>query len=162
MFSPAASYATFPGGNGKIAFAANERLYTVNPDGTGLSPVPTTACEGLEPDWHPDGVQIGFIERCGPSPTFDISVVNVDGTGLHKLFASNSDDSQIDWARNGSQFLFASEMSGNREIYLSNAAGTQVVNLTNNPAEMSGQPGRPPETESLSRATAAAISRSTR
>jgi Tol biopolymer transport system component len=134
LLAPGASHATFPGGNGKIAFAANERLYTVNANGTSPTPVPTTSCEGLEPDWHPDGGQLGFIERCGPSGTFDLSVVNVDGTGLRKLYASNTDDAQIDWSRDGSKFLFISYINGNREIYLSDAAATQVINLTNNPA----------------------------
>ena len=103
MLSPAASYATSPGGNGKIAFASNERLFTIDPDGSNLTGIPTTSCEGLEPDWAPDGQTIAFIERCGPSRTFDLSMVNVDGTGLRRIYATNRDDARIDWSPDGSQ-----------------------------------------------------------
>ena len=135
VLSPAASYATSPGGNGKIAFASNERLFTIDPDGSNLTGIPTTSCEGLEPDWAPDGQTIAFIERCGPSRTFDLSMVNVDGTGLRRIYATNRDDARIDWSPDGSQALFISDVSGNREIYLSDAGFTHIVNLTNNAAE---------------------------
>lgn len=134
LLGPVASYATSPGGNGKIAFASNERLFTINPDGSGLAQVPTTSCEGLEPDWAPDGRTISFIERCGPTGTFDLSSVDVDGTGLRRLYATPADDARIDWSPDGSKALFISDVSGNREIYVSDAGFTQVVNLTNSPA----------------------------
>jgi Tol biopolymer transport system component len=135
LLLPASSQATSPGGNGKIAFASNEELFTIDPDGTDLTRIPTTSCEGLEPDWAPDSRAIGFIERCGPSGTFDLSVVNVDGTALRRIYATNRDDARIDWSPDGSQALFISDASGNREIYKSDAGFTQVVNLTNSPRD---------------------------
>ena len=135
LLLPAASQATSPGSNGKIAFASNEELFTIDPDGSNLTRVPTTSCEGLEPDWAPDGHTIGFIERCGPSGTFDLSVVDVNGAGLQRIYATNRDDARIDWSPDGLQALFISDASGNREIYRSNAAFTQVVNLSNSPGD---------------------------
>jgi tol-pal system beta propeller repeat protein TolB len=134
VMAPAASQATFPGDNGKLVFASNERLFTIDPDGSNLTRIPTTSCEGLEPDWAPDGRRIGFIERCGPSGSFDISVVNVDGTGLKRLYASNRDDARIDWSPDGSKFLFISDQSGNREIYLRDALAGRLTRLTRHPA----------------------------
>jgi len=128
-----ASYATSPGSNGKIAFALDERLFTINADGSGLTQVPTS-CEALEPDWAPDGRTIAFIARCGPSGTFDLRAIDVGGTGLRELYATDADDARIDWSPDGSKVLFISDVSGNREIYVSDAGFTQVVNLTNNPA----------------------------
>ena len=126
-----AGHATSPGVNGRIAFAGNEELFTIEADGTGLTRVPTTSCEGLEPDWAPDGHTIGFIERCGPSGTFDLSAVDVDGTGLRRIYATSRDDARIDWSPDGSRALFISDISGNREIYLSDAGFTRATNLTN-------------------------------
>jgi Tol biopolymer transport system component len=135
LASPPVSYATAPGTNGKLAFASNEQLFTIDPDGSNLTQVPTTSCEGLEPDWAPDGHTLGFIERCGPTHTFDLSVVDVDGSGLRRVYATNRDDARIDWSPDGSRALFISDVSGNREIYLSDAAFVSVTNLTNNPGE---------------------------
>ena len=129
-----ASFATSPGANGKIAFASNEELFTIDADGANLTRIPTTSCEGLEPDWAPDGHTIGFIERCGPSGTFDLAAVDVDGTGLRGMFASNTDDAALDWSPDGSHVLFISYLNGNREIYLTDAAFGAIANLTNDPA----------------------------
>jgi TolB protein len=126
--------ATSPGANGKLAFASNQQLFTIDPDGSNLTRVPTISCEGLEPDWAPDGHTIAFIERCGPSGTFDLSAIGVDGSGLRSMFASNTDDAAIDWSPDGRHVLFISYLNGNREIYLADAAFTAVINLTNNPA----------------------------
>ena len=158
--APAASQATSPGSNGKIAFASNEELFTIDPDGSSLTRVPTASCEGLEPDWAPDGHTIGFIERCGPSGTFDLSVVDVNGAGLRRIYATNRDDARIDWSPDGSQALFISDASGNREIYRSDAGFTQVVNLTNSPGRTTFRPGRPTGPRSRSPATGPATSRS--
>jgi WD40 repeat protein len=111
-----ASYATFPGANGKIVLASNERLFTINADGSRFAPVPTSSCEGLEPDWHPNGRVIGFIERCGPSGSFDLSVVNVN------------------WSRDGASFLFIADVAGNRDVYVKDLRTGLVRNLTNSPA----------------------------
>ena len=127
------AHATSPGNNGKIAFALNERLFTINADDSGLTQVPTS-CEALEPDWAPDGRTIAFIGRCGPSGSFDLRAIDVNGTGLRDLYATNADDARIDWSPDGSKVLFISDISGNREIYVSDAGFTRVVNITNSPA----------------------------
>ena len=134
LLVPAAAWGTSPGTNGKIAFASNEELFTMDPDGSNVTRIPTASCEGLEPDWAPDGHTIAFIERCGPSGTFDLSVIGVDGSGLRRVYATATDDAEIDWSPDGSQVLFISEVSGNREIYLSDAGFTHIMNLTNNSA----------------------------
>jgi Tol biopolymer transport system component len=130
LASPSTSHATSPGANGKIAFASNERLFTIDADGSNLTQVPTTSCEGLEPDWAPDGHTLGFIERCGPTHTFDLSVVDVDGSGLRRVYASGGDDAEIDWSPDGSQAVFISYVGDNGEIFLADANFTQITNLT--------------------------------
>jgi TolB protein len=135
LLLPPTAQATFPGGNGRIAFASDEVLFTIDPDGSGLTRIPTDSCEGLEPDWAPDGRTIGFIERCGPSGTFDLSAVDVDGAGLRRIYATNRDDARIDWSPDGSQALFISDISGDREIYVSDASFTRVTNISHSPGD---------------------------
>lgn len=65
-------------------------------------------------------------------------------------------------ARPGGQVAFASNRSGNYEIYTTNAAGTQVSpNLTHHPAYDSKPAISPDGRRSPSRATAMATARST-
>jgi uncharacterized repeat protein (TIGR01451 family) len=85
----APAHATFPGENGKIAFSSkrddpnpsgcgsscNYEIYTINPDGTGLTRL--TVDPGFDgfPSWSADGQKIAFSCSTG------ICVMNADGTG---------------------------------------------------------------------------------
>src|SRR3712207_8382853 len=65
--------ATFPGENGKIAFASNRttgegvnnlegdfEIFTMNRDGTGLQQLTENAASDFDPEWSPDGQRIVF------------------------------------------------------------------------------------------------------
>jgi Tol biopolymer transport system component len=137
--SPVAKVSRRPAGSeGTIVFARNERLFTINPDGSGLTQVATTICEGLEPAWSSDGRRIGFIHRCGPSGTFDLAMVNRDGSGLRALFATPTDDARIDFSPDDTRILFTSDVTGNRDIYVMDLGlgigATRTRNLTRNAA----------------------------
>ena len=74
----------------RIAFE-NGRLWTISPDGTGLSLVPTTAppdADGLGgalgPEWSPDGERIAYVARYMDFQEIDrfiFATVRPDGTG---------------------------------------------------------------------------------
>jgi TolB protein len=69
-FLPArAAQATFPGRNGRIAFAdlATGQIYAVNPDGTGLVQLTDTGPHRFagDPAWSPDGTHIVFEKWAG-------------------------------------------------------------------------------------------------
>src|SRR5215471_11235132 len=68
--SPA--WATFPGTNGRIAFAAlptldapGKQIYTIEPNGTGLRQLTHLTGDATSPHWSPDGTRIVF-ERDQP------------------------------------------------------------------------------------------------
>ena len=72
LLAPASASATFPGKNGRIAFTANSDVYSVNPDGTGLTQLTPNdgrfAAASL-PRWSPDGQRIAYVQLvqiCGP------------------------------------------------------------------------------------------------
>ena len=60
-----AAQATFPGGNGKIAFARSGDIWTMNPDGTGGANLTSSADSERNPAWPPDGKRIAFDSNDG-------------------------------------------------------------------------------------------------
>ena len=81
--------ATFPGPNGRIAFAdfGTGQLYSTNPDGTGLRQL-THVPEGsvaAQPDWSPDSRQITFWSDLGGEPR--LYVMDRDGSHQRLVFA---------------------------------------------------------------------------
>jgi hypothetical protein len=45
--APLPAHAAFPGANGKIAFNKSDGIYSVNPDGTGLTKLTAASCCGV-------------------------------------------------------------------------------------------------------------------
>lgn len=81
--------ATFPGPNGRIAFAdfGTGQLYSINPDGTALRQL-TNVPEGsvaAQPDWSPDSRQITFWSDLGGDPR--LYVMDRDGSHQRLVFA---------------------------------------------------------------------------
>jgi WD40-like Beta Propeller Repeat len=78
---PSSAQAAFPGHNGKIAFASNadgdDEIYTVNPDGSGLTQLTHNSERDWKPNWSADGSKILFNRGA----TNSIWVMNADGSG---------------------------------------------------------------------------------
>ena len=140
----------------KIAFIKDNQVWTMNADGsnergplTGPSAIasaPTsTGTVGLVGGWSPDGTQIIFdTNRTGNNEVFKI---NADGSNPVNLTNNpgspgvGASDVQPAWSPDGTKIAFRSERAGsptNRSIFVMNADGTDVTNLTgDSPAEES-------------------------
>ena len=133
LFEPSAN-AAFSGQNGKIAFegfVVDGRLaiFTVNPDGSGLTMLTASEANNSFPAWSADGSKIVFTsDRDGNE---EIYSMNADGSGQTRLTSNSSADEFPAWSPDGTQIVFKSNRNGNFEIYSMNADGSGQTQLTN-------------------------------
>jgi hypothetical protein len=140
----APAHAAFPGANGKIAFQRGTKLLTVNPDGTGLSQIVTTAYNSISsPKWSPDGQRIVFSGDMGDADTGPCTVLviaNADGSGQTEITGCLTEvaDYAPSWSPEGSKLAFEHTfhptLGGpiSSDIYTINADGSGLTKLTNN------------------------------
>ena len=118
--------------NGKqIAFAStldgNYNIFVVDVDGTNRIRLTNNPADDEHPDWSPDGNQIAFMShRHG---TWDIFFVNTKTFVETQLTDSQGDYREPSWSPDGSKIAMG-EM-GEGEIYVINADGTDLTNITN-------------------------------
>lgn len=122
----------------------NPEIYGVNADGGGLVRLTTHPGVDEAPTWSPDGTTLAFAsDRDGD---LDIFTMAANGTGLTNLTSSPGSDFEPQWSPVDDRLLFLSQRDGHRqeasfdlppasEIYVMNADGTGVVNLTQHEAE---------------------------
>jgi Tol biopolymer transport system component len=98
--------AAFPDKNGKIAFSTitldgseAEQIYSMNPDGSGVTKLTGLPGENTDPDWLADGQKIAFRnDFCSGDPyeggvcTKDIYVMNADGSKMLNLTSNLAAD----------------------------------------------------------------------
>jgi Tol biopolymer transport system component len=126
----------------KIAFS-NGQLQVMKADGTGA----TYLTSGWNPQWSPDGSKIAFHRvnhtnraPCSQTPcTLSFHVINADGSGLLRLeqnltYGGVSSDVGPSWSPDGSRVAFVSAPTpgGTLELFVANADGSGLVDLTQN------------------------------
>ena len=116
----------------------------MNADGSNpTSLVSAAALEGnlpLELAWSPDGSKIAFTSL--GEDNSDIYVINADGSSLRRLAESNALEQQPLWSPDGTRIVFtkttftsAEGDAGNSDIYLMNADGSGIIQLTDHPKQ---------------------------
>jgi TolB protein len=117
------------------------RLFVINADGGGQRRL--TSGNDHAPSWAPDGRRIAFVRGW---PESHVYVVNADGSGLRRIPRARSIPEAPVWSPDGRMIAFAGR-SGVRpegcpscyppdmEIYVVNADGTGLRNLTRSPGD---------------------------
>lgn len=152
--------------NGKIAYVGfdaetqKQDVYSMNPDGTGVSNLTRTYTDPNwsplgnvdgHPEWSPDGTKISFtgtaLSDIGSCCSRNVYVMDANGANLRRLTNTPSftegEDFQATWALDGSWLAFVStrsegprdpdnpiNYSDDREIYRMDADGTNQQQLT--------------------------------
>jgi Tol biopolymer transport system component len=153
--------AAFPGANGKIAFAHSAgdgglQIYTINPDGTGLTPLTSGPGSSFSPAWSPDGRKIAFtsvrddpnLDNCYSTHcNYEIYVMDADGGNQTRLTSDPSRDRDPQWSPDGTKIVFDSDRTGGGDIYSMNADGSGLVRLTTDPGRDSAPAWSPDGTK---------------
>lgn len=130
----------------KIAFASNRNqgqyeIYVMNADGSGQTRLTNLAGQDDEPAWSPDGSKIVFGGEAG------LYVMDADGGNLIQLTSGN--DNAPSWSSDGSKIAFTRTPNsfppfGNSQVYLVNADGSNLTNVTNS-GSSDGDPNWSPD-----------------
>jgi Tol biopolymer transport system component len=111
--SPA--WATFPGANGQIVFAAlptpgapGKQIYTIEPNGTNLRQLTHLDGNANTPHWSPDGTRIAFeLDHPTGEPSCSLILMNADGSGLTDLTGNrNGCEAAPSFSPDGSRIVF--------------------------------------------------------
>lgn len=112
----------------EIVFSREDLLMLVNPDGTGLTDLPTLF-GGSQPDFSPDGSMIAFTVLQDFTTT-RIHVVGVDGTG-EAILTTSGTYLDPDWSPDGSKIAFTRvDDDGFYDIFMVGSDGTNITQLT--------------------------------
>jgi len=111
-------------------------IYMINADGRGQRRLSPTPGFDATPSWSPDGAKIVYIRllevpQPNQPPMTDIRVMNMDGTGDHAVLPHTRFSVEPRWSVNN-QLVFMSLMNSSElQIYVMNADGSQLQQLTN-------------------------------
>ena len=127
----------------RIVFSSNRGglsqydLLVMNADGSNIANLTNSPSSGeFGPDWSPDGAQIVFDSYAQGFGTQDVWIMNADGSGQTNLtpHTNSYGDGGARWLPNGTKLIFGSGRLGAGDIFMMNPDGTEITDLTNNPA----------------------------
>jgi Tol biopolymer transport system component len=127
----------------QVVFSTNDTgtwyIHVMDADGSNLTQV--TDFSSAVASWSPDGSSLVFNSdhRNEPKDTPDLYAMNLDGSDLVELLdAPETADFDARWSPDGSHLLFTSNRSGNMDLYVMDANGENITQLT---SELSSESG---------------------
>jgi Tol biopolymer transport system component len=106
------------------SYEAETYVVTMRPDGSGQRYL----TEGHTPDWSPDGSRIVVAGYYGV-----ISDMNANGTEEEPLMTNQAYNANPSFSPGGGKIVFESDLDGDYDLYVMDADGTDVKQLTDLP-----------------------------
>lgn len=115
-------------------------IWCVRADGTVARKLTSNGFNSHSPAWSPDGRRIAYV--AGINGKSQIYVMNLESndqgsltvTGDNALTSGDFDNTCPQWSPDGRRILFISNRDANPEVYVMNLDGSNVINLSRNPA----------------------------
>jgi Tol biopolymer transport system component len=106
-------------------------IYLLDADGQNPMQLTHNGHQNYLPAWSHDGSQIAFLSQEGKdTQTAEIYVIGINGNNEHRLTQNKAPEYGITWSPDDLQIAFGSKLDGNWQIYLMDAAGTNLHPLT--------------------------------
>lgn len=118
--------------NGAGTDSIYDDIYTMNPDGTGITRLTTSSDYDGAPSWSPDGGRIIFESWRDTGRNHEIYVMDSDGNNQTNISNNAAADEAPAWSPNGQKIAFHSYRDSQYEIYTMKPDGTGVTRLTTN------------------------------
>ncbi len=110
--APSAS-ASYPGGDGRIAFVSSNQIYTVSSAGTGLTQL-TTGGKNYRPHWSPNGNRIAYVHETSTGSK-DIWVMSAAG-GAKTQVTHLGAVTEPTWSPDGKWLAFGAGSGGYTDL----------------------------------------------
>jgi Tol biopolymer transport system component len=97
---------------------ANEKIFQVNIDGTGLKQVINDSSRQWNPQWSPDGNSFVYVSQ--DTRNLDqLFIANADGTGIRQITDDGFKKYELDWGKYGILFVSTeSQIASSEKIFI--------------------------------------------
>jgi len=128
-------------GNGGLAFDGksgqgfNNEVFVMAPDGTGVRQLTQLRGEAHSAACSWDGKKIAFVYRQDRfKDDHQVHVMNADGGDPRPVTSGKGRRWGVAWSPDGSKLAFTHEVDNRSDVWVMNADGSGLVNLTNDEA----------------------------
>jgi Tol biopolymer transport system component len=118
---PLEAVGTFPGRSGRIAFDLNGSIYTVEPNGSGLTLIaarpPSRISAFFAAEWAPDGNTLALVnDEIRRNGTSSLTVTDAEGRNLRPIALPSFHVDDVSWHPDAKEFALAGAPQGQRAL----------------------------------------------